>query len=405
MLLPSYRKRLIRGRFVALVTLRCATTRRRHDVYLGDADDERSKQAYARVIAEWLQRGRKIDSKASGGVQSLRLGISVTELCHDYWSDVQGRFSPGHETNIKTAIRFLRSRYGETEAINFGPNSLRALRSAMVADDPPGVSPNRRRAWSRQVAQHMTRLTVGIFRWGVSHELIPASVHQALSQIEPLRAHPKIREMEPIKPVDWLAVDAALPFMSPRVGAMVQLQWLTGMRPGEVCTMTTGAVDRTGPVWVYSPQKHKTAYRGHRRAIMLGPKAQAIVEPWLRTDPDAFLFQPAESAAEARKARSLARVTPMNEGNRPRLRLMLRIKPGTCYRLDTYRRCVQRACDRAGVKRWHPHQIRHSFGTRLRAECGVEHASVLLGHRNISTTEIYAEKNLATARLIMAERG
>lgn len=53
------------------------------------------------------------------------------------------------------------------------------------------------------------------------------------------------------------------------------------------------------------------------------------------------------------------------------------------------------------MRRWTPHQLRHTAGTELRRAFGVETAQVTLGHKNIDVTEVYAEKNLdAVARAI-----
>jgi hypothetical protein len=49
-------------------------------------------------------------------------------------------------------------------------------------------------------------------------------------------------------------------------------------------------IDRTGRVWVYKPERHKTEHRGQSREIYLGPKAQAVLTPWLRDRPDEFLI-------------------------------------------------------------------------------------------------------------------
>jgi integrase len=54
---------------------------------------------------------------------------------------------------------------------------------------------------------------------------------------------------------------------------------------------------------------------------------------------------------------------------------------------------------------WHPHQLRHNAATRLRKEYGLEAAQVILGHKTLEVTEIYAEKNVAAAMRIMAEVG
>ena len=54
---------------------------------------------------------------------------------------------------------------------------------------------------------------------------------------------------------------------------------------------------------------------------------------------------------------------------------------------------------------WHVHQIRHTFGTEARKRYGLEAAQVLLGHRNIKVTEVYAERDLSLAAKAAAEIG
>ena len=49
--------------------------------------------------------------------------------------------------------------------------------------------------------------------------------------------------------------------------------------------------------------------------------------------------------------------------------------------------------------RWHPNQLRHTAATMIRRQYGAEAAQAILGHSELSTTEIYAEKNLEAARL------
>jgi hypothetical protein len=45
------------------------------------------------------------------------------------------------------------------------------------------------------------------------------------------------RETDAVKPVPDHVVDATVPYLSPTVRAMVDLQPLTGMRPGELCML------------------------------------------------------------------------------------------------------------------------------------------------------------------------
>ena len=113
----------------------------------------------------------------------------------------------------------------------------------------------------------------------------------------------------------------------------------------------------------------------------------------------------------------------MGYGNRPgsnRKRHPKR-KPGDRYTTDTYRRAIQRACDLADAKareelpagqrdkrvipKWHPHQLRHNFGTTVRKEYGLEIARVLLGHKSAVITELYSEFDRAKARNAVAKIG
>ncbi len=50
-------------------------------------------------------------------------------------------------------------------------------------------------------------------------------------------------------------------------------------------------------------------------------------------------------------------------------------------------------------------QLPHTRATEIRERYGVEAPQVVLGHSKASTTEIYAERDLAKAHAIMAEIG
>ncbi len=54
---------------------------------------------------------------------------------------------------------------------------------------------------------------------------------------------------------------------------------------------------------------------------------------------------------------------------------------------------------------WHPHQLRHNAATRLRREFGIEAARVVLAHRSVAVTEIYAERDGEQAMKIMERVG
>ena len=66
----------------------------------------------------------------------------------------------------------------------------------------------------------------------------------------------------PIGPVEDSAVELTLPYLPTTVADMVRLQRLTGMGPDEVCQLRPRDVDRTGDVWSYTPDHHKTQHAG-----------------------------------------------------------------------------------------------------------------------------------------------
>ena len=131
---------------------------------------------------------------------------------------------------------------------------------------------------------------------------MPPSVIQGLQSVPGLKkGRTTARETDPIKPVDDQYVEAVIPHVAPQVAAMIQLQRLSGMRPGEVVLFHPNAIDMRGEIWIYEPCEHKNEWREHDRKIPLGPKAQEILSPFLATKKDAFIFSP-KDAEEHRNA-------------------------------------------------------------------------------------------------------
>jgi len=66
---------------------------------------------------------------------------------------------------------------------------------------------------------------------------------------------------------------------------------------------------------------------------------------------------------------------------------------------------VKRLCKAAGVPFWTPNRLRHNAATRFRKKCGLETARIILGHRKMNTTEIYAEADQQKARRAARDLG
>src|SRR5262249_26288336 len=156
----------------------------------------------------------------------------------------------------------------------------------------------------------MKRIT-RLFRWAASEGRIPASIPQSISMVPGLRyGKTMARETKPVLPVDDATVNATLPHLPPIVADMVRFQRLTGCRPAEVCSARPCDIDRTGDVWEYRPQHHKTQHVGRHRVIFIGPQAQAILLRYLARDAETHCFRPCDSELKRRAEVHAARKTP-----------------------------------------------------------------------------------------------
>ncbi len=206
----------------------------------------------------------------------------------------------------------------------------------------------------------------------------------------------------PPAPVEDLraAIDAA----PPTLAAMIRLQWLTGMRPGELVKMRTIDIVEAGDFWEYRPPIHKNAWRRQKRVVMLAEEARQILESRLRDDVERPIFCPADVMPERRAMRVKLRKTPLNQGNRPGYSRRTREggkpakAPGLGYTTQSYNAAINTACRHAGVEPFGANRIRHTAGTQARAGSGsLDAAQVILGHKDARSTQRYAEPDPAVA--------
>ncbi len=365
---PSYRKHKRSGQ--AIVTLSGK------DVYLGPYGTKASRMEYDRVIVEWLANGRCLP-KTNPATNT------VADLIAAYWKRSKDYYVKNGEPtdevrSLKVALQHVNRLYGKQLAEDFGPLALEAVREAMVAQG------NSRGYINNQVAR-IRRM----FRWCVAKQLVSPTVYQGLQALEGLkRGKCKARETDPILPIDDAIVEATLPHCRPEVADMIRFQRLTGCRPGEVRTIRPCEINRTKDVWRYFPGSHKMEHKGRSRVILIGPKAQAVLKPYLLRDVTSYCFE------------------------RPK---------GGMYKRWNYNHAINNACDKAfpaptgmaGDKlkewklahRWAPNRLRHSAATAVRQEFGLEAAQAVLGHASADVTQVYAERDMEKAAAVMAKVG
>jgi integrase len=370
-------------------------------------------------VAEWLASGRQPPAPPE---EAPAAPVTVNELLLRYHEHVKSYYvKNGKATSEQAAVRhvlgFLRRLYGSTAAAEFSPNALKAVRRAMIEHKISRTIKGKvvvlgHGLCRRTINKHVSRIK-RMFAWAVEEELLPAGVHQALLRVKGLKkGKTAAREKPRVKPVPEASVDAVLPLVPKTIRAMIQVQQLCGGRPQDVVVMRAIDIDMTGPIWEYHPGRYKTEHFNDddnpdkERVVFLGPRAQALLRPYLSLSVTDYLFSPIRSE-QARLARVRQRrrspVTPSQARRRPSGRRKAPLRDH--YDAASYRRAIRRACKKAGIPNWHPNQLRHSRLTEIRKEYGLEAARTCAGHGDVATTQHYAEQNRTLALRVMAEIG
>lgn len=359
--------------------------------YLGAYDSEESERRYEELIAKWYAGTYQSDRES---LTVARLAILFVDHARTYYRKDGEETSEVH--SIQTALRPLVAKCGREKVSQFGPKRLKAVRDAMIA-----------LKWSRTGINAAVRRINRMLRWAVENELAEPSVYEGCKAVAGLRrGRSEARESEPVKPVPIADVEAVKPYLSAELWTMIQLQLVTGMRPGEACIMRLADIDRTADVWAYRPQSHKTQHHGRERIVFLGPKAQALIQPFLTADRDSYVFSPQNAEAERNAQRRAKRRSPMTPSQITRQPKEDPIRTaGKCYHRQSYTKAIARACRQAKVDLWSPNRLRHNAATELRKEFGLEAARTVLGHSESDTTQCYAEFDFDTARRVIGAIG
>jgi integrase len=394
-------------------------------VYLGIHGSAESREAYRKALAEYdvrMSGCEPTDGKDAPTV--ARVFVQFLKYAVDHY-----RRPDGEQTNevveYKALSILVNGFYSRTLATEFGPKALKAVRKAMIE-----------RGWCRNIINQRISRLKRVFKWAVAEELVPPSVYHGLDAVEGLkRNRGEARESEPVPPVSDEVIDATLPHLGRHVRGLVEFQRFTGCRPGEACAIRRTDIDMIDAVWLYRPHQHKGSWRGKERVIAIGPKAQDFLRPFFTKNLEDYLFSPRRAMQELRAERAAKRETPRYPSHMKRNSSKRKRKPHRApaekYNRISYFNAILRACDRAfpppgdlaqhhdetlkqwnarltekqraelkewrAANRWAPNQLRHSHGTKVRKQFGLEAAQVALGHAKADVTQLYAERNLELA--------
>lgn len=357
-------------------------------IYLGPHGSEESHRAYAAELAKW-QTAQSDPPKT----------LTVGQLTVLYYGHAQRHYvKDGKPTSkihvVRLAIRAVNQECRHLPAAEFSPRKFKAVRDQLIESA----------RYVRTTVNDLMGIIRRMVKWAVSEELLKPEQLTALQAVTDLQAgRCDAKESEAVQPVALTDVEAVVPLIAHPLQGAVAFQLATAARPNEALQLRLGDLDRSGKVWIYRPGSHKTQHRGKHRLILCGPRAQAVIlEHAESADPASFVF--AVPGSDGRKA----------------------------YRRDNYALAIRRACQRAfnmpkqlrklkhdsaqelkdRAKKWckenvwTPNQLRHTAATEIRKATGkVELSKTILGHSELKTTEIYAERDLAEAVEIMVKIG
>ena len=159
------------------------------------------------------------------------------------------------------------------------------------------------------------------------------------------------------------------PWLAARDSAMVELLYGSGLRVGELIGLDVAASTQArGWIDLASAEANVLGKGGKRRTVPVGAQALSALKHWLVLRGDALTRKSAASQTALFIGRNGTRLTAQS--------IWLRLS----------RRSLQ-----AGLAApVHPHMLRHSFASHLlQSSSDLRAVQELLGHANISTTQVY----------------
>lgn len=300
---------------------------------------------------------------------------------------------------------------GAVRADRFDFRCLARLKKRLIAT----VSERTGRKLSRTYLNHLLGELALVWRWAVLESLAPQSTLGAFELSGPIAAGQGAVELDPVPPVDVPVVLATLPGLPGAVRAMVLVQMLSEMRPGEVIRLTPGQLlrdpdakqqipgtrQKTGAVrtesgqlvWVSIFHSHKTAGKGKARIVCYGPQCQSILSPLMVDLPaDGPIFRSARASSTRRKSWAGYTLSGYEQAVRRALLKINKTRASTAPPLPP-------------LEYWSPGQLRHTAATEVAEAFDRSTAAAFLGHSGLDSIDVYATQSLGKAAEAAAKMG
>lgn len=206
----------------------------------------------------------------------------------------------------------------------------------------------------------------GFFKWAAWQGWVQRNPVEGIRAPKTAKPLPKALGVDDAVQLAAYANAEAEPWEEARDAAMTELLYSSGLRVSELANLDVQAGSGLGWLDLQAGLVHVTGKGGKRRSVPVGAPAQAALERWLSVRGSRFPVHWAEPAlfVGARGARITAHTI--------------------------WKRLRQRSLQAGLAQPVHPHVLRHSFASHVLQSSGdLRAVQELLGHANISTTQIY----------------
>lgn len=300
---------------------------------------------------------------------------------------IEARMTLGKESSDEgpQLITVLEAYQDHAKQYYHGTSSVMAVHSMIVHLEPMyamrinDLRPSDIIDWrDTLIAKGLCRSTINLYHgyfnklidWAIERGIANPNAVMGLKAVRKLHANRSAakepRKVLPAKDEDIAAIKQ---HCSDLLKDIIDLQLLTCARPGEILNLRGCDVDTSGPVWIARLEQHKTSHIGKTRTLYIGPKAQEVLQ---------------------RRLDKVGQWTAIGEG----------------MDVCAYRCAIKYLCRKHGIPHWHPHQLRHTGLTKLRAMTESHDAyQAVAGHSSLNTTQIYAELDAQKAIELLLQHG
>ena len=252
---------------------------------------------------------------------------------------------------------------------------LQASASA-TAVDLPKAQMHHIRSWAaqlrvrglapRSIAIHLAAWR-GLYRWWGRNGVVPVNPVEGVRPPKAAKPLPKALSVDQAVALAQHQTENTAPALAARDHAIAELLYGCGLRVAEVTGLDVQAgAESAGWLDAADATAHVLGKGSKRRSVPVGGPALEALQAWLQWRPTL--------AKHGERALFVSRL-------------------GTRLTANQLRNRLQAQAVQAGVPtRVHPHMLRHSYASHLLQSSGdLRAVQELLGHANISTTQVYTK--------------